>query len=133
MRAFSTPPSADDIHALAESALGALPARLAAHVRGCAIMVEEIADEATLEEMGIEHPWDLTGLYRGVPLPARSSGDAVPYPEAVLLYREPILVEWVETGEDLPRLVASVLIHELAHHFGFSDAEIEALEAEAES
>lgn len=115
---------------MAERALEAIPPRLAQHVRGCAILVENVADEETLKDMGIEHPWELTGLYRGVPLPERSVSDAIPYPETIHLYREPILVEWVETGEDLPRLVASVLVHEIAHHFGFSDAEIEALEAE---
>ena len=130
MPEYTVPPGEADIQAMAERALAALPARLAAQVRGLAILVETVAAAQTLAEMGIEHPWELTGLYRGVPLTQRSVSDPIPHPEAIYLYREPILVEWVETGEDLPRLVASVLVHEIAHHFGFSDAEIEAIEAE---
>jgi acetylglutamate kinase len=93
-------------------------------------MVDNLADDATLEEMEIDTPWELTGLYRGVPLTQRSVSDAVPFPDTIFLYREAILLEWVETGEDLGRLVASVLVHEIAHHLGFSDAEIERIEAE---
>jgi acetylglutamate kinase len=130
MPTYTTPPSEEDIHALAEAAFADLPPRLAAHVQNVAILVENLADDATLEEMGIETPWELTGLYRGVPLPNRSVTDAMPLPDTIYLYREAILLEWVETGEDLQRLVASVLIHEIAHHFGFSDADIERLEAE---
>jgi acetylglutamate kinase len=130
MPTYTTPPSEEDIHVLAEAALAAIPERLARHVKGVAILVENLADEATLEEMDIETPWELTGLYRGVPLTQRSVSDSVPFPDAIFLYREAILLEWVETGEDLGRLVASVLVHEIAHHFGFSDAEIERIEAE---
>jgi acetylglutamate kinase len=115
---------------LAERALAAIPARLASHLRGIGIVVEELPDDATLEEMGIESAWDLTGLYRGVPLHRRSFDDVRHGPDMILLYRQPILLEWIETGEDLPKLVGSVLVHEVAHHFGFSDAEIEALERE---
>ncbi len=75
--------------------------------------------------------WDLTGLYRGVPRPQRRQDDLPGGPDLIVLYRQAILLEWIETGEDLGRLVASVLIHEAAHHFGFSDADIEALEREA--
>jgi acetylglutamate kinase len=130
MTGCTTPPTEDDIHALAEAALAALPPRLAEHVKGVAILVENLADDETLAEMGIETPWELTGLYRGVPLTERSVSDGVPFPETILLYREAILLEWIETGEDLGRLVGSVLVHEIAHHFGFSDEDIERLEAE---
>ncbi len=130
MPAYTTPPSEEDIHALAEAALAAVPERLSQHVKGVAILVENLADEATLEEMGIANAWELTGLYSGIPLTQRSVSDPVAFPETIFLYREAILVEWIETGEDLGRLVASVLVHEIAHHFGFSDAEIERIEAE---
>jgi acetylglutamate kinase len=130
MTTYTTPPSEEDIHALAEAALAAIPDRLARHVNGVAIRVDNLADDATLEEMEIDTPWELTGLYRGVPLTQRSVSDAVPFPDTIFLYREAILLEWVETGEDLGRLVASVLVHEIAHHLGFSDAEIERIEAE---
>jgi len=127
---FGPPPSLDDIAEMAERALAAIPARLARHVEGVGITVEESADDETLDEMGIESPWELTGLYRGTPLPERSIDDIARQPDLIFLYREAILLEWIETGEDLFRLVRNVLVHEIAHHFGFSDAEIEALEQE---
>jgi predicted Zn-dependent protease with MMP-like domain len=128
----TTPPSAEDIASLAETALCALPEELRISVRNLAIAVEEVPDEETLEEMGLEHPWELTGLYRGVPLTERSTGDLPREPDMITLYREPILVEWVETGEDLFRLVRNVIIHEVGHHFGFSDEEIARLEGEGD-
>ena len=131
-RRFTTPPDIDEIAALAERALDAIPARLRRHIAGVGISVEDMADEATLAELGIESPWDLSGLYRGVPIGQRSSGDIARPPDLIFLYRQPILLEWVEEGEDLYRLVRSVLIHEIAHHFGFSDDEIAALERETE-
>jgi acetylglutamate kinase len=127
---FTTPPSIADIEALAEHALAAIPERLRRHVVGVGIQVEEMADDDTLDELGIESPWDLTGLYHGTPLNQRSVDDPFRMPDLIFLYREAILVEWIETGEDLRRLVASVLIHEIGHHFGFSDADIEAIEQE---
>ncbi len=130
MPAYTTPPSEDDILHMAEAALAALPARLLRHVEGIAILVEDLADEETLAGLDIDNAWELTGLYRGIPMTERSVSDPVRLPDAILLYRDPILIEWIETGEDLGRLVGSVLVHEIAHHFGFSDAEIEAIEAD---
>ena len=128
--AFTTAPDAETIAALAERALAAIPARLRRHIANLAIAVEDEADEATLAEMGFETPWELTGLYRGTPLGERSVSDIARGPDLITLYRLPILLEWVEEGEDLYRLVRNVLIHEVAHHFGFSDDDIAALEAE---
>jgi acetylglutamate kinase len=130
MPTYTTPPSEEDIYAMAEAGLAAMPPRLAQHVRGVAILVEDLADEETLADLGIDNPWELTGLYRGIPMTERSVADPVPFPDTILLYKEAILIEWIETGEDLQHLVASVLVHEIAHHFGFSDAEIERLEAD---
>ncbi len=127
---YTVPPSADDLAELAERALGAIPARLARHVKDVGIMVEEMPDDATLDDLGIESAWDLTGLYRGTPLIRRSIDDIARAPDVILLYRQPILLEWIEAGEDLFRLVRNVLVHEIAHHFGFSDADIERLERE---
>lgn len=127
---FSLPPSNDDIADMAERALAAIPARLAAHVRGVGIAVEDMADDETLEALGLESGWELTGLYHGTPLPQRSVSDLTRQPDLIFLYREPILLEWIESGEDLYHLVRSVLVHEIAHHFGFSDADIEAIENE---
>ena len=130
MPAYTTPPSQDDMLAMAEAALAAMPKALAAQVKGVAILIEDEADDATLAEMGIEHPWELTGLYQGHPMTGRSVMDVAPLPDRITLYREAILVEWIETGEDLSKLVTSVLVHEIAHHFGFSDEDIERLEGE---
>ncbi|MBL6076448.1 metallopeptidase family protein [Belnapia sp. T18] len=126
----NTPPSLEDILELAEQALAAMPAVLREQVRGTAIIVEDMPDDETLEEMGIEEPWELTGLYRGVPLTQKSVLDTPREPDTILLYREPILLEWIETGEDLFGLVRNVLIHEIGHHFGLSDADIDRLEKE---
>ncbi len=123
-----TPPSLEDLVALAERSLASIPERFTQHARRIAIVVEEMADDETLDAMGIESGYDLTGLYRGVPMHLASSSEPAHEPDMILLYREPILLEWIETGEDLGKLVHNVLVHELAHHFGFTDADIAALE-----
>ena len=130
MSRFHHPPTLEDIVEMAEQAFAAIPKELRDLVRGAAIVVEDVADEDTVAEMGFESPWALTGLYRGVPMTQKSVLDAPMEPDTITLYREPILLEWIETNEDLFRLVRNVLIHEIAHHFGFSDAAIEALERE---
>jgi predicted Zn-dependent protease with MMP-like domain len=127
---FALPPSIEDIALLAERAFAEIPASLAAHVRDARLAVEERADDETLAEMGIDTAWELTGLYRGTPLTERSVMDAVRDVDHIFLYREAILLEWIETGEDLYHLVRTVLLHEVAHHFGFSDAELQAIEEE---
>ena len=124
------PPSADLIADLAEEALAGIPAALRERVRGVSILVEDAADDETLDALGLESVWDLTGLYRGIPFGQAEGVDVRHAPDMILLYREPILLEWIETGEDLRRLVRTVLIHEIAHHFGFSDADITRLERE---
>ncbi len=129
MPEYTLPPALEDIAELGDRALAAIPAQLRAKVRHVSIMVEDVADDETLAELDIENGWELTGLYRGVPF-GQASGAVPQAPDMIVLYREPILLEWIETGEDLFRLVRTVLVHEIAHHFGFSDADIAALEAE---
>ena len=128
---FGLPPGLDDIAAMAERALASIPPPFAEHVQDVGIAVEDRADDATLHDLEMESAWELTGLYRGVPLTQRSVLDVVPQPDRIFLYRQAILLEWIETGEDLYRLVRSVVVHEIAHHFGFSDADIEAIEQES--
>lgn len=123
-------PSLDDLVEMAEQALGAVPEPLRDLVRGTAILVEDTPDEEMIESLGLDSPWELTGLYRGVPLTEKTSGDVSMMPDQILLFREPILLEWIETGEDLFRLVRNVLIHEIGHHFGLSDDDIARLESE---
>jgi predicted Zn-dependent protease with MMP-like domain len=129
---FTRPPSAEEMTEIAEAALAALPAQFLKQLRNVAIRVEEFADDRTLGEMGIENPFDLSGLYHGVPLIHQSVSDVRAMPELIYLYRQPILAEWCETDEDLTHLVRHVLIHEIGHHFGYSDEELEAIEAAGE-
>ena len=124
------PPSIEDLVEMAEAAFSAIPEALRDLVRGTAIVVEDAPDDEILSEMGLESPWELTGLYHGTPLTQKSVLDVPQEPDTILLFREPILLEWIETGEDLFRLVRNVLIHEIGHHFGLSDEDIARLEGE---
>ena len=130
-RPFSQPPSLADLEALAERALGTIPAELKRQLGTVVIRVDEFPDEEVEEEMELESPFDILGLYRGVALPHRSVSDVRPDADLICLYRRPILDYWSETSEDLYRIVRHVLIHEIGHHFGFSDDDMERLEAEA--
>ena len=123
-----TPPTLADIETLAERALQTIPAELKRQLGPVVIRVEEFPDEETEEEMGLESPFDILGLYRGVSLPRKSLFDPVPDLDMVFLYRRPMLDYWCETGEDLAHVVRHVLIHEIGHHFGFSDEDMERLE-----
>jgi predicted Zn-dependent protease with MMP-like domain len=131
MSTFSAPPTVGDLEALAERALAAIPERLKRHLGRTVIRVEEFPDEETEREMGLESPFDILGLYRGVALPHQSVHDPRVDPEMIFLYRRPILDYWCETGEDLYAVVRHVLIHEIGHHFGFSDDDMERIEREA--
>ena len=121
-------PDADALFAMAEAALETMPAVFAPHIAGVVIGIEEFADDEMLASLDIEHPYDLTGVYEGRPLTERSIDQSGGMPDRVTLYRIPILVEWIETGERLDTLVRHVLIHEIGHHFGFSDDDMHALE-----
>ncbi|MEQ8667488.1 MAG: metallopeptidase family protein [Rhodospirillales bacterium] len=123
-----SPPSVDDIAAIAEQALGEIPAELREFLGDIEIRVEEFPDAETEAEMGLESPFDLLGLYRGVSLDRKSVSDPSPEADLVFLYRRPLLDYWCETGEDLTVLVRHVLIHEIGHHFGFSDEDMERIE-----
>ena len=131
MRSFGPAPSAAEIEALARAALDALPEPFASNLVGVVLQVEEFADEEVLTELGIEDPFDLTGLYSGRPLTEKSVSDSGALPDRIFLYRRPLLDEWAAEGETLEDLVTHVLIHEAGHHFGFSDADMHALEDEA--
>ena len=124
------PPALANIEALAERALDAIPPELKQHLGPVVIRVEEFPDRETERQMRLESPFDLLGLYRGVALPHKSVGDPLPQIDMVFLYRRPILDYWCETGEDLEHIVRHVLIHEIGHHFGFSDADMERIEHE---
>jgi predicted Zn-dependent protease with MMP-like domain len=124
------PPSLGDLDELAQRALDTIPRRLKQHLGPVVIRVEEFPDEETEEAMGLDSPFDILGLYRGVALPHKSISDPRPDLDLVFLYRRPILDYWCETGEDLAGVVRHVLIHEIGHHFGFSDEDMARIEAE---
>ncbi|MDG5497183.1 MULTISPECIES: metallopeptidase family protein [Azospirillaceae] len=132
LRRFTTAPTLAELEAIAEKAAAGIPAELRQHVRNVLIRVEDFPDEETAQEMELESPFDLLGLYRGVGMPWQSVTQPRLEPDLIFLYRRPILDYWCETGEDLTHLVRHVLIHEIGHHFGFSDADMEALEAAAD-
>ena len=122
------PPSAADIETLAQQALTTIPEELRRHVGDVVIQVEEFPDEETEEEMDLDSPFDLLGLYRGVALPRQSVLAPRNQVDMIFLYRRPLLDYWCETGEDLYAVVRHVLIHEIGHHFGFSDDDMERIE-----
>jgi predicted Zn-dependent protease with MMP-like domain len=126
-------PSLDDIAALAEAAFAELPAQFRKLAGDVVFRVDDFPSEEVLDELGIEDPFELTGLYHGVDLARRSVLDPSPSPARVFLYRRPILDEWVDRGDvSLAELVAHVLTHEIGHHFGLSDDDIDAIEARAD-
>lgn len=128
MRRFATPPSADEIEALARSALAALPEPFAGHLADVVLQVEDFADDETLKAMEIDDPFELTGIYEGIPLTERSVDQSGNLPDRVRLFRRPILDEWADGDDTLEHLVAHVLVHEVGHHFGLSDEDMHALE-----
>ena len=124
------PPSLADLEELAQRALDTIPRRLKQHLGPVVIRVEEFPDEETEEAMGLDSPFDILGLYRGVALPHKSISDPRPDLDLVFLYRRPILDYWCETSEDLAGVVRHVLIPEIGHHFGFSDEDMARIEEE---
>jgi len=123
-------PDADAIERLADRALATIPDILREQVDGVAIRVVDLPDDRTCADMELESPYDLLGLYHGLPLDERSVLDIKQHVDMIFLYRLPLLDYAEDTGETLFDVVRHVLIHEIGHHFGFSDEEMEAIEAE---
>ncbi len=125
-------PSLDDLEAMAEVAYARLPEEFRRLCEGVVIRVEDFPDDETMREMGCETPFDLLGLFRGLGL-AQGGGltQTGQFPNMVWLYRRPILDYWAEHEESLGSIVTHVLVHEIGHHFGLSDEDMEAIEAAA--
>jgi len=130
-RRFDHPPSAAEIEAIARDAMARLPEPFAAHLAEVVLQVDEYADDKLLAELGVDHPLDLTGVYEGIPIGQRSVGMSGTLPDRIRLFRQAILAEWAEEGELFEHLVRHILIHEVGHHFGLSDADMHALEDQA--
>ena len=128
-RSFGAAPSLDEIEALARAALARLPEPFAGHLGEVVLRVEEFADDETLAALGIDDPFELTGLYEGLPVGDKRSDHSGALPDRIRLFRSPILDEWIERGDEtLEHLVSHVLIHEVGHHFGLSDEAMHGLE-----
>jgi predicted Zn-dependent protease with MMP-like domain len=124
-------PSLADLEVLARDVFARLPAKFRALCEGLVIQVEDFARDEVLDDLGLESEFDLMGLFQGIGLPFRSGSAPVQMPNMIWLYRRPILDYWAEHDETLGAIVAHVLVHEIGHHFGLSDDDMEAIEAAA--
>lgn len=124
-------PSLAQFEALADHAWQRLPTQFRDMCGNVVVRVEDFASEEALDSLGIEDPFELMGLYQGTSLDQKSSDQSPTTPDMVFLYRRPILDYWAEGEEALGALVTHVLIHEIGHHFGLSDADMESIEAQA--
>jgi len=124
-------PSLAELETIADAAFKRLPRRFRDLCKEVVIQVEDFPTDDVFDGMGIDSPFDLLGLYHGVDLARQSVMDASAMPEMVFLYRRPILDYWAEHKESLGAIVTHVLVHEIGHHFGLSDADMERIEEEA--
>ncbi len=128
---YTTPPEIKDLEAEAREAFATIPIEMRRVLGNVIIQVLEFPDDETLEEMDCESPFELLGLYCGVDLTNKSSLDLAEDNDVIFLYRRPILDYWCESGDNLAEVVKHVLIHEIGHHFGFSDDDMDRIEREA--
>ena len=132
MPCFGIAPTLEDFEAIAAEALATIPEEFRKHVGNVRIQVDDFPSDEVEKEMDLDTPFDLLGLYQGVSMMERGAGHVANDIDRIFLYRRPILDYWCESGEDLPHIVRHVLIHEIGHHFGLSDDDMEAIEAKAE-
>lgn len=128
---FTTAPSLEDIDRIARDAMDGLPPELGRFVQDVVVQVEDFPDEEVARDMELETPFDLLGLYHGVSLAEKSTLHVPAQPDMIFLYRRPLLDYWCETEEDLTHLVRHVIIHEIGHHFGLSDDDMDRIEQTA--
>jgi len=124
-------PDAAAIERLAEAAIARLPEGFRRHLANVVLRVEEFPDEEVLDALGAEDAFELTGLYSGRSMREENSWASGELPPMIHLYRRPLLDEWAETGVGLEALITHVIVHEIGHHFGFSDADMHAIEEQA--
>jgi predicted Zn-dependent protease with MMP-like domain len=130
-RAVTAPPLAD-FEILATEVYRGMPTKFRTLCEDLVIRVEDFATDEVLDDMNIDNPFDLLGLFQGVGLPFRAESAPTHMPNMIWLYRRPILDYWSDHEESLGAVVAHVLIHEIGHHFGLSDDDMEAIEADAD-
>ena len=125
-------PSLADMEVMAHEMFERLPEHFRTMCEGVIIRVDDFPTEEVLDQLDAESEFDLLGLFQGVGLPQQSFGDVTRLPNMVWLYRRPILDYWAEHDESLGHIVRHVLIHEIGHHFGLSDDDMAAIEAQTE-
>ena len=128
----AAPPSLAEIEALAQEAYGRLPDTFRAMCQDLVIRVEDFPTDEVLESMNLESEFDLLGLFQGIGLPFQSDMASTHLPNMIWLYRRPILDYWAEHEDTLTAIVTHVLVHEIGHHFGFSDDDMEEIEQASE-
>ncbi|WP_416906785.1 MAG: metallopeptidase family protein [Polymorphobacter sp.] len=124
-------PSLDDIERIARQAMIRLPEPFRAHLGSIVLRIDDFPDEETLREMQCESEWELLGLYMGRHVGMKGDVPTGAMPDMIFLYRQPLLAEWCVGDNSLEALVTHVLIHEVGHHFGLSDEDMDAIEAAA--
>jgi predicted Zn-dependent protease with MMP-like domain len=124
-------PDAAAIERLAEAAIARLPEGFRRHLANVVLRIEEFADEEVLDSLGAEDAFEISGLYSGRSMREESAWASGELPPMIHLYRRPLLDEWAETGVGLEALITHVIVHEVGHHFGFSDADMHAIEEQA--
>jgi predicted Zn-dependent protease with MMP-like domain len=124
-------PGLAEFERLADAAYRRLPSHFRTLTGDLVIRIEDFPTDEVLDSLGIQSPFDLLGLYSGVDLAKKSVMDVTPLPDMVFLYRRPILDYWAEHEETLGGVITHVLVHEIGHHFGLSDADMARIEAEA--
>lgn len=121
-------PGTEIIERKAQEALRRFPDEFREHLVDIVVHVQEFADAEMLASVGLENPRQLVGLYRGHPINKQSIWASGDLPPTIFLFRQPLLARWKQTGASLDAVIRHLIVHEVGHHFGFSDADMEALE-----
>ncbi len=122
------PPSLEDFQRISEEVLASLPDEFARHVQNILIKVEDFPDAETEQAMELDSPYGLLGLYHGVPIGHDIGIETPQNVDMIFLYRRPMLAYWCDTGDSLAAIIKNTLIHEIGHHFGLSDEDMDRIE-----
>lgn len=125
------PPTLEQVEAIARQQFDRIPEELRRHVEGVVIRIADFPDDETMDTMGLETPFDLLGLYHGVAVGDKSISDPTPGVDMIFLYRRALLEYSRDSDDDLGDIICHVLIHEIGHHFGLSDEDMDRIEGEA--
>ncbi len=124
-------PGPEAIEHIARAAMARLPEPFRSHLTSIVLRIDPFPDAEVMAEMELDSEWDLLGLYWGRPVGDKFNAPSGALPDMIFLYHQPLLAEWCQGEDSLEALVSHVLVHEVGHHFGLSDADMEAIEAAA--